>query len=87
MVAKDPFRLRWGRSWPPKDADYTGSYAGAPKKLAHIYRDRNTVGDRAWRWTVFDDKRLIGSGYAPDAQGAARAAENAYFAEEIAEAQ
>ena len=77
----NPFRLRWQRSWPERDADYTGSLADAPKKLARIYKDDAADSERAWRWTVLDDQQRIGDGYALDADAAARAAEEAYFEE------
>jgi hypothetical protein len=84
MGERAPFRFRWIRGWPPKEDDYTASHTSTPKKVAHIFRNRSAKGDRSWQWIVFDEKRVIGSGDAPDALAAARAAEDAYFATDIA---
>ena len=77
-----PFRLRWQRSWPQRDADFTGSHATQPARFARIYREERADREKLWRWTVIDNQRHVSDGFAPDADAAARAAEVAYFDED-----
>ena len=74
-----PFALKWSRTFPGSENDYTGRDAAHPRAFARVYRQpSHPNGSRRWFWTAAGTAQL-GLGNEPTVRTAARAAEEAFI--------
>jgi len=68
-------KLKWRRSWPDKDHDFTATTADGFRVGRFYWRDTAAPGSECWYWTMESSR-----GEQPTSRQAAKAIEDAWFA-------